>query len=540
MRAAVADACVRGRSGRTGGLALSAAGLLLCTVVSLPASPALAGGPCWDGVRNDLDGGGPDVVVGLPSYDLPGMPDAGAIAVFSNVAGPGEPNPSPPTVRTVLTADDFPGLTPQTGARFGASVVLWNDGLDDADHCADLLVGSPGKTVAGQPGAGQAYLLHGSEQGLDGVLNTYDEASLDGAGGAQAGANFGAAVAAETSSMIAIGAPGRDIGDAADAGHVVRLDYLLSDQPPLVSVVQQGGPGADRPEVGDRFGEVVHLFGTGDGPVLVVGVPHEDVGTKVDAGAVAAQPPSGPLSMVTQDSPGAGGSAESGDRYGASIDSYSTFVVDHPVCMVAVGVPGEDLGGTANAGTVSYAAVDLFLPEEPVAPIRGLALTISQDSSGVPGGAEAGDQFGSVVATGEFGTERLHLVVSSPTEDLGTISDAGMVTMTRIDPQTAIPLTGAQPGPWTQDSPGVAGAPETGDRFGSGVTGVQLSQPVDDEDPNWAVALVNVAGEDIGNASNAGIAYLGVPPGQGSVSLLPTTAQTGAGSGMVGMHMLLG
>ncbi|MGH3489464.1 MAG: hypothetical protein ACRDP8_16360, partial [Actinopolymorphaceae bacterium] len=489
---------------------------------------------------NDLDGGGPDVVVGLPSYDLPSKPDAGAIAVFSNVAGPGEPNPSPPAARTILTADDFPGLTSQVGARFGASPVLWNDGPDDADHCADLLVGSPGQNVAGQAGAGRAYLLHGSDQGLDGVLNTYDEAGLDGTGGPQAGAHFSAAIAAETSSMIAIGAPGRDIGDATDAGRVVRLDYLLSDQPPIVSVVQQGGLGADNPEDGDRFGEVVHLFGTGDGPVLIVGVPHEDVGTKVDAGAVAAQPPNGPLSVVTQDSPGAGGSAESGDRYGASIDSYSTFVVDHPVCMVAVGVPGEDLGGAANAGMVSYAAVDLFLPEEPVAPIRGLALTISQDSGGVPGGVEAGDQFGSVVATGEFGAERLHLVASSPTEDLGTIRDAGMVTMTRIDPQTGTTLPGAQPGSWTQGSAGVAGTPETGDRFGSGVTGAQLSQPVDDEDPNWAVLLVSVAGENVGNASDAGMAYLGVPAGQGSVGLSPPTPQSGAGSGMAGMHMLLG
>ena len=43
--------------------------------------------------RQDLDGGGPDVVVGLPSYDLPGKPDAGAIVVFSNVAAKGAADP---------------------------------------------------------------------------------------------------------------------------------------------------------------------------------------------------------------------------------------------------------------------------------------------------------------------------------------------------------------------------------------------------------------------------------------------------------------
>jgi len=115
-----------------------------------------------------------------------------------------------------------------------------------------------------------------------------------------------------------------------------------------------------------------------------------------------------------------------------------------------------------------------------------------------------------------------------------------MVTMTRIDPQTAAPEPGSQPGSWSQDSAGVSGVPETGDRFGSGVTGVQLSQPSDDDDSSWAVALATVAGEDLGNVADAGMAYLGEPPGRGSVSLVPPIAQSGAGSGIAGMHMLLG
>ncbi len=56
---------------------------------------------------------------------------------------------------------------------------------------------------------------------------------------------------------------------------------------PIVSVVQQGGAGAGSPESGDRFGEVLDVFGSGEGPILMVGVPHEDVGNRADAGAVA-------------------------------------------------------------------------------------------------------------------------------------------------------------------------------------------------------------------------------------------------------------
>ena len=149
------------------------------------------------------------------------------------------------------------------------------------------------------------------------------------------GAGFGSAVAAETSSTIVVGAPGRDVAGAADAGRVVRLDYL-SDTTPVVSAVEQGRGGFS-PESGDRFGEVVHVFGTGEGAVAIIGVPGEDVGTQVDAGAVAAMPRTGPLSMVTQDSPGAAGAAEAGDGYGSAVDSYCTFIVDHPSCIVAIG-----------------------------------------------------------------------------------------------------------------------------------------------------------------------------------------------------------
>ena len=290
-------------------LRLSIAGLLAAALVPLTALPSQAAPtPCWDDVYTDLDGGGPDVVVGLPSYDLPGKVDAGAIVVFSNVANAGQANPKAPTGQILLTAADF-GLATQAGARFGAAVVAYGDAgdFDDPDDCADLLVGAPGTSVGGQAGAGRVYKLGGAPGGLNVVKETFDEAGLDGTGGSQAGAGFGAAIAAEALGTIAIGVPGRDVSGAADAGRVVRLDYLTSDGVPEVSLVEQGTSGAGAPEAGDRFGEVLELMSTGDGNILVIGVPAEDVGTRVDAGAVGMSPLEGPLTMVTQDSPGAGG-----------------------------------------------------------------------------------------------------------------------------------------------------------------------------------------------------------------------------------------
>ena len=98
-------------------LVVSSSAVLVAAGLGLTTVPAAAvASPCWNDVPADLDGGGPDVVVGLPSYDLPGKVDAGAIVVFSNVAAHGSADPKAPTARTLLTAADF-GLATQAGAH---------------------------------------------------------------------------------------------------------------------------------------------------------------------------------------------------------------------------------------------------------------------------------------------------------------------------------------------------------------------------------------------------------------------------------------
>lgn len=527
---------MRGRRG----LAMFAALAVVLGAQTLSPPGATAAGPCSTEVGNDFDGGGPDIVLGLPSYDLPGKPDAGAIVIFSNVGQPGVPDPKAPTARRIITADNLVGHAARAGARFGAAVSLWPDlgDFDDADRCSDLLVGAPGQTVAGKVGAGEVSRVVGSSAGITKVDWRFDESDLAGTGGAQAGAGFGSALAVEPYSVVAIGAPGRDIAGRADAGRVVRLEYTLIDEPPTVEVIEQGRSGAGAPEAGDRFGEVLELMPTGDGPYLIIGVPREDVGNAVDAGAVAKMPPNGPLSLVTQNSAGAAGTAESGDRYGAAIDTWFTFTTGI-LGMVAIGVPGEDLSGRADAGMVAFADYGLDLdPEASSTPLRGRAQTVSQNTAGVPGVEESGDQFGAAVQTGEFGHDdgRRDLVVGVPGENLGSIADAGSVSSSPIRQNG-----GVEPGrthrDWHQDSPGVSGAAEPGDRFGSGLSQVLLTDLEDDDDTIWAIALVTVPGENLGSVADAGLAYLGYPPGQGSVVLEPPVRQTGAATGLNPFHL---
>ena len=45
-------------------------------------------------------------------------------------------------------------------------------------------------------------------------------------------------------------------------------------------MVEQGGDNPGAAESGDRFGEVLDAIPSGQGDILVIGIPHEDIGTK--------------------------------------------------------------------------------------------------------------------------------------------------------------------------------------------------------------------------------------------------------------------
>jgi hypothetical protein len=113
------------------------------------------------------------------------------------------------------------------------------------------------------------------------------------------------------------------------------------------------------------------------------------------------------------------------------------------------------------------------------------ATALNQNSPGVPGTAEAGDRFGAAIASGG-------LLVGVPGEDVGRIKNAGLV-------QTfGYPRSVLESGAYTQNSPGVPGVAEAGDRFGAAVSdGIfQCNEQV--------TAAVGAPGEDIGQISNAG------------------------------------
>ena len=91
---------------------------------------------------------------------------------------------------------------------------------------------------------------------------------------------------------------------------------------------------------------------------------------------------------------------------------------------LTIGVPNEDLGSLFDAGAVNV--------------LYGTSNRLSgsndqdwhQDKSGVNGVAEPFDNFGASVASGDFdGDGRDDLAIGVPSEDLGSIGNAGSVNV---------------------------------------------------------------------------------------------------------------
>jgi FG-GAP repeat len=122
---------------------------------------------------------------------------------------------------------------------------------------------------------------------------------------------------------------------------------------------------------------------------------------------------------------------------------------------MAVGVPGEDVGHSLDAGAVNvlYGGA------------AGLTGTASQLFTQVGGAIEAGDSFGDALATGDFNQDGYaDLAASVPGEAVGTRYGAGAVSVL-YGSAGGLTSTGGQL--FTQESPSVPGAAEREDAFGA-------------------------------------------------------------------------
>jgi hypothetical protein len=305
----------------------------------------------------------------------------------------------------------------------------------DNDGYTDLLVGTPYEDISGQADSGLAQVIWGSSSGL-GKGKASTQLTEDSFGRTvTAGDQLGYAIDATNElgadlPMVAVGVPGGNVSGQNDAGWVGFLTAGLND-PRAVDQESAGIPGAA--EAGDRFGDAITLgliAGTSTRVDAAVGTPGEDLGSGTSAisnggaftvindlytGVVAGQ-------AYDQNSSGVPGTPENNDAFGQVLDSVRVGSTTH----LAVGIPAEDIGTAADAGSVQ-----LFTSTgTTVTP--GVGLT--QDTTGVTGTPTAGDQFGRriVLAPPGLSDTKTRLAVSAPYKDSGA-TDAGQVQIFPLD-----------------------------------------------------------------------------------------------------------
>src|SRR6266508_4538950 len=320
---------------------------------------------------------------------------------------------------------------------------------------------------------------------------------------------------------IVVADPDATVGGVARAGRVNVLHGGPGGARLLLTQGMAGVGGA--PETDDRFGAVIHVARIDDDAYadLVVAVPSESIGSAGDAGIVhvifgsASGLGGGKAGLVLrQGRYGVRGTPEAGDRFGGAVavfqgpGGFGCGVVGVDGLTLVVGTPGEDLGSVRDAGMIHL--------------VRGQTSDspLTQDSPGVDGVAEAGDQFGARLALTSFcehdGPSHVRLAVGVPTEDIGSVRDAGAVHLFLTD-DDQFPL----PQRWSasQDTPNVAGTAETGDRFGSSLALSELFSG----NLGAAPVVVGVPSEDIGSKADAGAVQVfgdqTSTPGIGNVSV---------------------
>ena len=368
-----------------------------------------------------------------------------------------------------LFTQDTTGIadTGESGDGFGSALAVGDFG---GSSDLDLAIGIPGEDV----GAGAVEGLVGTAAGLTATDDVYLTQSSLGANPSETGDHFGAALAAgdlgkDAHDDLAIGVPGENTGTATDSGgvHLVygspTADFATDDV--FLAQSSSGVPGND--EVGDQLGTSVAIGNViGDEHAdLVAGEPGKDVNGVDSAGQVLVLPGSATGVTTTgsqvrnQDTSGVLDDAEPQDFFGLSLaigDFGGSAMQD-----VAIGTPGESVGGDAGAGQVS-----VLYGSAGGLSVNGDAI-LNQDRPGMADTSEPGDHFGETLHAAELANGTgADLVAGIPDEDVGSVVDAGAV---QIVYSAGGVLTGSVNQVFHQTSTGIPDSSEPSDHFGAGL-----------------------------------------------------------------------
>ncbi|MER5914863.1 FG-GAP-like repeat-containing protein [Streptomyces sp. NPDC001982] len=398
------------------------------------------------------------------------------------------------------------GLTPLALAAPASAAPSGLQGDFNGDGYRDVALAAPAATVNGKTWAGQVAVVYGTASGLNPAKHQLISQNTAGIpGDAEKDDEFGDQVATadlnrDGYSDLVVGTPHEKTGSAEDAGTVVIVWGSKSGL--------SGGTTVKNPQTlyGSYFGLSITAGDfTGDGkPDLAISAQSDSASPswriRLIRGPFAK---SGTTGKVSSYSPGIDKPVLTAGR--VSGDTKADLVVtgqkpDRDQLATAVYYKGtpDGISKAATLRTAATAAIgdlnkdgygDIVLgnPEEPAddpsgstggkihviygtgsGPSATRRVSLSQNTAGVPDSSEYGDRFGQALAIGDFDKDGYgDLAVGAPGETFGDDTDyrasAGAITLLR---GSASGLSMSRPVFLTQDSAGVPGAVEAGDRFG--------------------------------------------------------------------------
>jgi hypothetical protein len=435
----------------------------------------------------DFDGDGKDdLAIGVPGDHIGSISPGSVYVVYGTALG--------------LAGDEDPKISTQIFSQGSLGIDDAKEDLDEFGHSLtsgdfnsdgkdDLAIGVPKESLGSLRDAGGVEVIYGSSSGLSAISPVADQfwtqESPDVDDMAEATDIFGwsltsgdfngdgkddLAIGVESETVLASAAEGAvEVIYGSSSGLSAlspRVDQFWSQESPNVNEVA---------EETDAFGSSLTSGDfNGDGKDdLAIGVPFESVGSIIEAGGVEVIYGSSsglsptlvkPDQFWTQQSPDVNDVAEVTDEFSHSLTS-GDFNADGKDDL-AIGILGESVGTISDAGSVeviygSSSGLSALSPR--------VDQFWTQESTNVNDVAEANDQFGHSLTSGDFNADgKNDLAIGVPgEEEVSTVPRAGAVEVIYGSSLGLSATSVIADQFWTQNSTSVKDSSEDFDNFGS-------------------------------------------------------------------------